>query len=140
MLRRINRALPELMIGIILWGIVEQLVGVWFVSDWLRYSTGVWIGILTACGMAVHMAVILGDAMDIGAENAVRNKVAFHSVLRYLVVVAVFFITAKFRLGNVIAVFIGVMGLKIGAYLQPLTHKWIINLTGRGDESSDNKI
>ena len=45
MLKRLNDALPELVLGIILYGIVVELAGVWFVTDKLRYTTGLVIGI-----------------------------------------------------------------------------------------------
>lgn len=100
-----------------------EAAGVWFVKDKLRYSTGLWIGIVMACAMAIHMAVIIDEAVDTGTENGAKNKVIFQSVLRYIVVVSVFFITAKFKLGNFIMVFIGVEGLKAAAYMQPFIHK-----------------
>ena len=40
MLKRLNDALPELVLGIIVYGIVVELAGVWFVTDKLRYTTG----------------------------------------------------------------------------------------------------
>lgn len=138
MLRRVNSALPGLILGIVLFGIVVQFTGVWFVEDKLRYSSGLWIGIALASGMAIHMAVVLNDAADLAAENAARRKVAFQSTFRYLAVVIVFFLTACLRLGNLVTLFIGVMGLKVGAYLQPLTHKAVLKLTGRGDASVDS--
>ena len=46
--------------------------------------------------------------------------------------------SGRMHLGNLFSAFIGVFGLKISAYLQPLAHKVILNLQGRGDESSDN--
>ena len=128
MFKRINAVLSELLYGIIFYGIVVQLAGVWFVADKLRYTSGLWIGILLSAGMAVHMAVVLNDAADIGVEEPARKKVAIQSVLRYLVVVIVFFVTAQWKLGNLITLFIGVMGLKAGAYLQPLTHKVVLKL------------
>lgn len=33
MLKRLNDALPELVLGIIVYGIVVELAGVWFVTD-----------------------------------------------------------------------------------------------------------
>lgn len=134
MLRRINQALPELIIGIIAFGAVVQLSGVWFVEDKLRYSTGLWIGIAVACGMAVHMAVVLFDAMDM-SEKGAKGRVTLQYMLRYAAVVIVFFLTAYFKLGNLITLFIGVMGLKIGAYLQPLTHKIISKFTGSKEDT-----
>lgn len=130
MLRRLNDALPGLIAGILVYGVAVELVGVWFVDDKLRYTTGLIIGIALACGMAVNMAVVLVDAVDTyGAEGAQR-RIVMKSVLRYIVVVAVFFIMLKWRLGNPIVAFIGVLGLKVSAYLQPLGHKLISRMRG----------
>ncbi len=139
MLKRINAVLPELISGIVFFGVVVWLAGVWFSGDPVRYTSGLWIGIALAVGMAIHMAVTLSDAADIASEGAARRKVIFHSIIRYLAVVVVFFATAYFKLGNLITLFIGVMGLKAGAYLQPLTHKVILKLTGRGSAPSDGE-
>lgn len=122
MIRRLNKALPALLLGIILYGTAVQFAGVWFVEEKLLYSTGLWIGIALAAGMAVHMAVVIEDAVSIG-EGSAKNKAIVQSVLRYIVVVVVFFVTAKFRLGNILMVFVGVMGLKAAAYMQPFIHR-----------------
>ena len=58
-----------------------------------------------------------------------------------VIVVIVFFVMMKFNLGNLFTAFIGVLGLKISAYLQPFTHKFVLKLQGRVEtpsESSDN--
>ena len=136
MLKRLNDALPELVLGIIVYGIVVELAGVWFVTDKLRYTTGLVIGIALAVGMAV-----LRDAVEIyGGEHA-QAKIIAKSILRYVIVVIVFFVMMKFNLGNLFTAFIGVLGLKISAYLQPFTHKFVLKLQGRVEtpsESSDN--
>ena len=56
MLRRLNDALPELVLGILLYGIAVELAGVWFVADKIRYTTGLLVGIALAVGMAINMA------------------------------------------------------------------------------------
>lgn len=138
MLKRLNDALPELVVGIVLYGIAVELVGVWFVSDKLRYSIGLLIGIALAAGMAVNMAVVLRDAVDLyGGEHA-QAKIIAKSVLRYVIVVIVFFVMMKFEIGNLFTAFIGVLGLKISAYLQPFTHKLVLKLQGSGETSSDS--
>ena len=138
MLRRINDALPDLVLGILVYGVLVELIGVWFVADKIRYSTGLLIGIALAVGMAIHIAVVIRDAVEIYGEYSARNKVIAKSLLRYFVVVIVFFVMMKFQLGNMFSAFIGVLGLKIAAYLAPFTHKVILKIQGRGDESSDN--
>lgn len=138
MLKRLNDALPELVLGIVLYGIAVELVGVWFVADKLKYTTGLVIGIALAVGMAVNMAVVLQDAVDLyGGEHA-QAKIIAKSILRYIVVVIVFFVMMKFELGNLFTAFIGVLGLKIAAYLQPFTHKLVLKLKGGTDEPSEN--
>ena len=96
MLKRINDALPELILGILIYEIVVEFTGIWFVKDKLGYSIGLLIGAATAIGMAVHMAVVLRDSMDV-AESGRTRRIALQYVLRYLVVVAVFFATAYFE-------------------------------------------
>ncbi len=139
MLRRINDALPGLIMGIIVYGIIVELAGVWFVSDKLRYTTGLLIGIGLACGMAINMAVVLRDAIEIYGESKAQSKIIAKSVFRYLVVVIVFFVMAEWNLGNIISAFVGVLGLKVSAYLQPFAHKVVLKLQGKSDVSSDSE-
>lgn len=131
MLRRLNKVLPELILGIILYGVVLQITGIWFVSDKIRYSSGLWIGIALACFMAVHMAVVIEDAVSLESS---QGKLIAQSLIRYFVVVVVFFCMMYFRLGNLITAFLGTMGLKAAAYAQPFIHKMIFKLRGREEE------
>lgn len=137
MFRRINEALPGLLLGIIIYGILVELVGVWFVEDKLRYSTGLLIGIFSACAMAINIAIVIRDAVEIYGESSARAKIVAKSIMRYVIVVIVFFLMMKFRLGNLVSAFIGVLGLKVSAYFQPFAHKIILKLQGRSDVSSD---
>lgn len=129
MLKRINPVLPELILELILYGLVIQFTGVWFVEDRLRYSTGLWIGIAIAAGMAINMAVVILDTVEAMTEKRASRKSALFSAIRYLLVVAAFALTGIFNLGNLITMFLGVMGLKVAAYLQPFTHKFITKHT-----------
>ena len=74
MLRRLNKALPGLVLGIIIYGVLLQAAGIWFVDDRLHYSTGLWIGIGCALFMAVHMAMSIEDAVTIGTEDGAKKK------------------------------------------------------------------
>lgn len=139
MFKRLNDALPGLLLGIIVYGILVELVGVWFVTDKLRYTAGLAIGIALACGMAINIAVVLQDAVDVYGESNARAKIVAKSIVRYVIVVVVFFVMMKFNLGNLVTAFIGVLGLKVSAYLQPFAHKIISKLSRRGDVASDSE-
>lgn len=120
-IKAINPALPGLLAGIALYGIVCQ-VGVFFVTDKISYSIGLWIGVLIAGFMAFHMALSLNTAVDMDEKGA-QAAATRHNIIRYVVVVVVFAILMVTRLGNPLAAFLGVMGLKISAYLQPLINR-----------------
>ena len=64
MLRRLNDALPGLVLGIIVYGAAVFLAGIWFVPDKLRFTTGLAIGIALACQLIVLGFLIY--ALDIG--------------------------------------------------------------------------
>ena len=136
MLRRINDALPGLVLGIVLYGVLVELAGVWFVDDKLGYTIGLWYGIAIAIGMAINLATVILDSVTLdGGKNANRRIIA-KSILRYVVVVILFFILGYFHLGNLITAFLGVMGLKVSAYLQPVGMKLAGKLRGRNDAAS----
>jgi len=128
MLRRINPALPELLAGILLYGIVLQFTGMWFVTDKQQYSLGLWIGIVLAMGMAVNFAVVILDAVDAMAARGTAVRTGLWSALRYVVAVGAFIGVWYFKAGSLLAMFLGLMGLKISAYLQPFLHKFILRI------------
>ena len=121
-LNGLSDVLPDLLIGILLYGVVCEAVGLIFVKDRLFYSIGILIGILCAMGMAVHMAWSLNMALDLGESGAVK-KMQLHNLLRYGIVVVVIFALWLSGIGNPVVAFLGIMGLKVAAYLQPFTHK-----------------
>ena len=121
-LKRLNEALPGLVIGIVLYGLLCEAVSVWFVSDKLTWSVGLLAGVACAVFMAVHIAMVIDDSVRFGTGT---RLLAAKSVFRYLIIAAVFFALAITGIGDVIAAFIGVLGLKVSAYAQPYLTKII---------------
>ena len=136
MLKRINPALPGLLAGIVIYGLLVQITGVWFVEDKMSYSIGLWYGIAIAIGMAINLATVIYDAVTFdGAENA-NKRVAAKSMLRYIVVAILFGILGYFEFGNLFTAFLGVMCLKFSAYAQPLLNKIVNKSNGSFDAAS----
>lgn len=126
-----------MLLGILIYGVLVEIIGIWFFSDKLLFTTGLLIGIACALGMAIHLAVVLEETVR--TNNAAPRLIKFKSVLRYLVVVAVFFVMMQFHLGNLISAFIGVLGLKASAYAQPLLHK-LIHLQKDENKRKDEEV
>lgn len=122
MKRKINETLAELMIGIFLWGIFWQAAGVWFVPDKVSCSLGLWLGVLTAELCALHMYRSLDRALELSEKDA-QKYMTSRSMMRYGLIIVVLLILMITETGNPLCCFLGVMGLKAAAYLQPLLHK-----------------
>lgn len=121
-LREINSALPGLLFDIVLFGMLCQAAGFFLVSDKADFSIGLWIGVCTAIFMAFHMAVTLNATVERDVKGA-QAAATRQNIIRYLVVVIILGILMITRVGNPLAAFAGIMGLKISAYLQPLLRK-----------------
>ena len=139
MLKRINPALPGLIAGIVIYGLLIQFTGVWFVEDQIGYSIGLWYGIAIGIGMAINLATVIYDAVTFDGEGNANKRVAAKSMLRYIVVVILFFILGYFEIGNLFTAFLGALGLKFSAYMQPFLNKIVNKLLGRSDASSNDE-
>lgn len=118
---KIDATLFELCLGIVLYGVVGQIV-VLLISCKAKYSIGFWVGILLAVLGAIHMWWVLDRGLEMASKDAMKT-VGTQSIIRYLVVVAVAILLGVSGLGDPIAVVFGYMGMKAGAYMQPFTHK-----------------
>ena len=120
-MKRLNQALPGLVLGILIYGAIIELVGIWFVKDKIRYTSGLMFGIVCAVFMAIHIAMIIEESVRIGQGH--EKYLSFKSVMRYLIVCAVMILMMVFKLGNMFTALIGILGLKVSAYAQPLLIK-----------------
>lgn len=123
---RINRSLFELETGILIFGIVGQLVLLFFPGRGL-YSAAWWIGIATAAVCAIDMWWALDRGLDLGQQGATK-KMLIHYMIRYIGIAIVLVAAALADTLNPLITFAGVMGLKIGAYLNFFAKKvstWI---------------
>ena len=139
MLKRINPSLPGLVAGILIYGLLVQITGVWFVEDKMGYSIGLWYGIVIGIGMAINLATVIYDAVTFDGEGNANKRVAAKSMLRYMVVAVLFGILGYFEFGNLFTAFLGVMGLKFSAYAQPLLNKLVNKLFGSFDAASNDE-
>lgn len=127
-MKQLNDTLPLLELGIVLYASAIQLVGVWFVEDKLGYSIGLWYGAVTAMWMAYNLAKVIYDSVTVDGR---RKTLIIKSVLRYLVVVVLFFALGYFEFGNLYTAVAGLFGLKVAAYLVPVLAKLVYKFTGK---------
>lgn len=118
-----NKPMVLEMIGIIAgFGVVAAILEIIFAKNVIYSMTGLLIGLLLAVYMLVYMNHIMVAAVDFDAKS-MEKYVIKHSVIRYLSIVAVFGVVCVTDFADPIACFIGLMALKVAAYLQPLMQK-----------------
>lgn len=127
--------LIQMCLGTILFGIVSQLIFVWFVDKKGYFSLGLWLGIIVAILGAIHMQWSLEKALDMGEGGSVK-KMVLHNMLRYFCLIAFLGVLMITDFANPLSAFLGVMGMKAGAYLQPLVSKGWDKICHRGKEEN----
>lgn len=128
---KMDETLKELMAGILLFGLVCLVVGVWFVNSPLKYIMGLLIGLILALTAAWHMywSICRNMELNVDRESAANAYAVKSSMIRYGVILVVFFAVCLTDFAYPLAVFLGIMGLKAGAYLQPFTRKYLFRKT-----------
>ncbi len=129
MSRKINETLLELITGIVTAGvliqIIEILVSVAYpelAGSRMSFALGLWIGVVTSVGLSVHMYWSIDRALDMQSGDAEKYMRKAY-IIRTVAIFVVAGIVTYFKLGYVMAYFLGVLCLKFGAFLQPLMHK-----------------
>jgi len=119
---RNNRTLREMLIGIVASGIVVAVFCLVFAKNVLFNITGLGLGMIGAFFMAIHIACTLEDVVILDEKGAVSymRKMTY---IRYAVVCVLVVLVGVLKIGSPVMCVIGVMLLKAGAYLQPITHK-----------------
>ena len=130
MIRKIlkeNETLRELLVGIVLYGVLMQIILAAAFPLRIFRAIGLWAGSLCARAMAVHMAVCL-EKIVILDEKGAKAYARKTTLIRYGCVCLVLVLIAATKTGDPITLVLGTLGLKIGAYMQPVVHKALVKL------------
>lgn len=120
-LKGINRTFLEMQTGLIVWGIICNGVGAFFVKNQSMYAKSIWFGIIFALASNFHMYRNLDRALDFDEKNA--TKLIFRGyVTRYFIFALILGILMYTNVLNPLVVFLAYMGLKMTAYMQPIIH------------------
>lgn len=133
---RTNTTLKELIAGAAAYCIVWEVVLLILTERKLYHSTGLLAGLIVCVILAVSMAESIDVAVTLdekGAKAYIQKKAS----LRYIIVCAAIVLLELSGIGNPLTFFAGIMGLKIGAYIQPFTHKAFEKISNKRGETVD---
>lgn len=121
-MKKIDQTLAELIIGILFSGVLIWLVSLLITGPDAAFAASYAAGVATAVLLSVHMYRSIDRALDMGQEDAEKymRRAYFFRVL-FIFCVAGF--VCRIDQEDIIAVFLGILCLKFGAFLQPLTNR-----------------
>ena len=138
-IRNINRTVWELIIGIVLVNALLEVIGLIFVSQKGAYTIGLILGMLLAIGMVFHMNISIEKAVDIGGEHAKGYMLKSYAI-RTAVVLAVIVCVGVLKFANLLSLLLGIMTLKVAAYLQPITHRFMESRKAGNKRMADENL
>lgn len=138
-IRNINQTVWELIIGIVLVNALLEVIGLIFVSQKGAYTIGLVLGMLMAIGMVFHMNISIEKAIDIGGEHAKGYMLKSYAI-RTVVVLAVIVCVGVLKFANLLSLLLGVMTLKVAAYLQPITHRFMESRKAGNKRMADENL
>lgn len=115
----------DLLLGEIIYFVLGEIIILLAVPDKWKFSLGFIIGVFLAIGILIHMTLSVEDSVSMYEDEALKHNSKKY-IIRILIVFVVFLLVIFIDIANVLAVLIGVMALKVAAYIQPITHKLII--------------
>ena len=117
-----NNTLIEMLGGIILCGLLAQVILLIGFKDYLYNAVGLWCGIAVAAGWAIHLKRSIDEVVYLAGEFAEREYRSGAMKRMGIAAIVIGFVFYK-GWGNPITVLVGIFSLKISAYTQPCMHK-----------------
>lgn len=117
-MNQVKETLKGVYVGIFIYTLVVEVVGIFFSGNILAYTLGLLVGALFAVFLMIHMAVTLDKGLDMPETQAIKYT-RRQSFIRLGVMLLALLLGVIFDQLNFIALVLGLLGLKIGALLAP---------------------
>ena len=121
-MKKINQTLIELIIGILISGFLIWLVSLLITGLDAGFGLSYLAGVITAVILSIHMYRSIDRALDMDPQDAQKYMRKAY-MIRTLFIIVVAGIVCRFHADDIIAVFLGILCLKFGAFLQPVVHR-----------------
>lgn len=129
--KKMSAVLKEMLLEIFLLGLLFQFSLMWFAESKGGFTLGLWVGIILAGVMTLHMNHSIERMLELPQEDGAKylRKTA---VFRMLMLMVCFLVLGFFNSSSGLGVLLGILALKLSAYLQPLIHKLLQKFKRKG--------
>lgn len=122
-----KQTFKELLVGIIVFGVLLACLG-FFAVDRSAYFIGLFLGILVALVFVCDMYHSIRNCIFMEQKQAV-SYTKKKSLFRLIIAIGALVVAALLVKVSIIGTLFGALTLKFSAYLQPLTHKYLIKIS-----------
>jgi undecaprenyl pyrophosphate phosphatase UppP len=119
-----NTTFKQLLLGIVMIIIPALVIGLIIADSKLAYGLGLFLGTATAIFLLKHMAITLSKALDMPPKQAEKYAIRNYFI-RYVVNIGILVISVLYSGISIIGVLIGLMSMKLSAFLYPYIDRLI---------------
>lgn len=128
----INETGVELLIGNVVYYIIGQIIILFAAKERLYLSLGFLAGVIISMIMTIHMIISVEQALSYN-ENGAGKHMKKTAIIRMVGCGIILVLIGFTKIVDIIGTLIGIMALKVSAYLQPFTHKVLVRKSkGKG--------
>jgi hypothetical protein len=121
--KHINETFKALEIGIGCYGLVYLLLGIIIAPNKQSFLYGAILGLVIAYLLSIHLYVTIHKSVDMEEKRA-TNYTSLMAGARILIMIVAIVLALTFpKIFNTLAVFLGILGLKVSAYMEPFISK-----------------
>ncbi len=122
-MRQAKQVMKEILIGLCIWLILALVILLVIADNKLAAAAGVAVGGGAAAGLLFHMYRNLDIALDLDERHA-QSHARAATLQRYIIMAAVLTLSMlAYEYIHPVGTVLGLFGMKIGAFGQPLVHK-----------------
>ena len=133
-----NYMAVELLMGILAYYVICEIVLLIIGKKLLYNSIGLFLGIAICVLMLISISRSIERTLSYNSEDQAESYLKRSTIIRLGISLVILVIVAFTNIGNIITLLVGVMALKVSAYLQPFTDKLYFRLTKNMDLPEEN--
>lgn len=127
-----RKVLKELYIGIVIYALIFALIGIIFMRPIWMYLVSIFVGAFGACFQAYSIYDTLDITLDL-SENKAKNFAMFKSMTRLVICLVLMVVAILIHWTAFVGVTIGLLSLKVSAFLNPFVRKITNKIDGVED-------